>query len=304
MSFSRIRENTLKDGIIYTTIDGNEINVKINNYNSNYTDTSNPLTSHDYDVNHEVSFSKDVVDKEIIIENFYEDPYPTMSLNSSDLPVTNGSQSYVPGFGTVTHYTLPNENIIINVTEPGHALHPGIVVRELYEKDGVHYVNSTGIGNGFPYAAGGVLGDWVWSGDANRIGIESVHEEVTGTKMPKGFTPPPKYKPTSESIEDALSPLDDAQGVNPPGAGGGGDPLVLDMNGDGQISLTSLENGVYFDIWGEGFARQTGWVAAEDGMLALDQNGNGTIDDLSELFGSGHMVAANGNSEFQAREAT
>ena len=102
-------------------------------------------------------------------------------------------------------------------------------------------------------------------------------------------------------LTDALSPLDDAEGVNPPGAGGGGDPLVLDMNGDGQISLTSVENGVYFDIWGDGFARRTGWVAPEDGMLALDQNGNGTIDDLSELFGSGHFAVANDNSEYQAK---
>ena len=37
---------------------------------------------------------------------------------------------------------------------------------------------------------------------------------------------------------------------------------------------------------GDGFAEPTGWVMGDDGLLALDANLNGTIDDISELFGS------------------
>ena len=40
-----------------------------------------------------------------------------------------------------------------------------------------------------------------------------------------------------------------------------------------------------FDVDGDGFAEKTGWVGAHDGLLALDRDGNGTIDDVSELFG-------------------
>lgn len=36
-----------------------------------------------------------------------------------------------------------------------------------------------------------------------------------------------------------------------------------------------------------GFAEHTGWVAPDDGLLAFDRNGNGRIDDNTELFGDG-----------------
>lgn len=64
------------------------------------------------------------------------------------------------------------------------------------------------------------------------------------------------------------------------------DPLVLDLNFDG-VRLTSLTGtNIRFDLDGDGFAERTGWVSAQDGLLVLDQNGNGTIDNGNELFGT------------------
>ncbi|TIP25753.1 MAG: hypothetical protein E5X67_23465, partial [Mesorhizobium sp.] len=64
------------------------------------------------------------------------------------------------------------------------------------------------------------------------------------------------------------------------------DPLVIDLDGDG-IELTSLgASAAYFDLDGDGFAERTGWVGPDDGLLVLDENGNGRIDDIAELFGS------------------
>ena len=40
-----------------------------------------------------------------------------------------------------------------------------------------------------------------------------------------------------------------------------------------------------FDHNGDGFADLTGWVAPNDGVLVMDRNGNGVIDDGTELFG-------------------
>jgi T1SS-143 domain-containing protein len=61
-------------------------------------------------------------------------------------------------------------------------------------------------------------------------------------------------------------------------------PLIIDLNGDG-INLTTAENGVWFDINGDGVKDKTGWVKSDDGLLVLDKNHNGTIDGQSELFG-------------------
>ena len=64
------------------------------------------------------------------------------------------------------------------------------------------------------------------------------------------------------------------------------DPLVIDLDGDG-VSLTSLAGSqVHFDLDGNAFAERTGWVSPTDGLLARDVNGNGTIDNVSELFGT------------------
>ncbi len=62
-------------------------------------------------------------------------------------------------------------------------------------------------------------------------------------------------------------------------------PLVLDLNGDG-IRTTALgETTGGFDLLNNGVAIDSGWLSAEDGFLAIDVNGNGRIDDRSELFG-------------------
>jgi RHS repeat-associated protein len=63
------------------------------------------------------------------------------------------------------------------------------------------------------------------------------------------------------------------------------DPLILDLDGNG-IELISIEqSGVLFDLNADGFKEQTGWVSPNDGMLALDANGNAQIDNITELFG-------------------
>lgn len=75
------------------------------------------------------------------------------------------------------------------------------------------------------------------------------------------------------------------------------DPLVLDLNGDG-IKVVGLEqSGAFFDLDGDGLAERTGWISGSmlvgasggDGLLAIDRNGNGVIDGIPELVGSGFV---------------
>ncbi|MBX9258609.1 calcium-binding protein [Desmonostoc muscorum CCALA 125] len=63
------------------------------------------------------------------------------------------------------------------------------------------------------------------------------------------------------------------------------DPLVLDLDGDG-VELISLEQSrTFFDTNSNGFREYTSWVSADDGLLVLDANNDGQINDISELFG-------------------
>ncbi len=62
-------------------------------------------------------------------------------------------------------------------------------------------------------------------------------------------------------------------------------PLIIDLDNDG-IELVSLaDSGAFFDMNADGFAELTGWVQSDDALLALDVNGNGIIDNITELFG-------------------
>ena len=64
------------------------------------------------------------------------------------------------------------------------------------------------------------------------------------------------------------------------------DPLTLDLNGNGLETVpVSATNPVYFDLTGEGVQSSVGWVAPNDGFLTLDRNGDGLINDGTELFG-------------------
>lgn len=64
-------------------------------------------------------------------------------------------------------------------------------------------------------------------------------------------------------------------------------PIILDLGGD-SYQLTPLARGVEFDLRNEGRRRRVSWTrpGIENAFLALDRNGNGQIDNGSELFGN------------------
>src|SRR4051812_16379827 len=68
--------------------------------------------------------------------------------------------------------------------------------------------------------------------------------------------------------------------------------FVVDMAGDGR-RLTSARDGVLFDLDRKGTPTRVGWTApgSDDAFLVLDVNGNGRIDDGSEMLGDGWRLA-------------
>ena len=69
-----------------------------------------------------------------------------------------------------------------------------------------------------------------------------------------------------------------------------GSPIILDLNGDG-VKTMSVTEGVKFDVFATGNKVNTGWVSGADGLLVLDRNHDGVINDGSELFGTATNLA-------------
>ena len=64
-------------------------------------------------------------------------------------------------------------------------------------------------------------------------------------------------------------------------------PIIIDVDHSG-FSMTDAAGGVVFNILNDGVPLQISWTAASstNAFLVLDRNGNGTIDNGTELFGN------------------
>ncbi|WP_218510706.1 SdrD B-like domain-containing protein [Variovorax sp. dw_308] len=62
-------------------------------------------------------------------------------------------------------------------------------------------------------------------------------------------------------------------------------PIVLDLDGNGIHTVSRFDAQGSFDLLGNGTAVKSGWISSGDAFLAVDNNHNGTIDSVSELFG-------------------
>ncbi len=77
------------------------------------------------------------------------------------------------------------------------------------------------------------------------------------------------------------------------------DPLVLDLNGDGVRLTDYLGAPVLFDADNDGGSlEETGWVSPEDGIVVVDSNANGKIDNISETLSEyfGGVAGKDGNA--------
>jgi len=129
-------------------------------------------------------------------------------------------------------------------------------------------------------------------GSANGVDFKAAFPPTTlwTHQDPQGISCGPVLDPTFVAPPPPCTPI--------PRAGGrilDGDtdpltcttPIIIDTEGEG-FHLTSADNGVTFDIYGDGHPIRIAWTAPgyHNAFLALDRDGSGTITSGKELFGN------------------
>ena len=161
-------------------------------------------------------------------------------------------------------------------------------------------IDSSELPSGFHFPNAGPLGI---SGDRGRINPDDFHDwpdtgGYGGGTPDGGGTNGFPYIPGLGIVPPLINDLfTKARGIAAPRR----DPLILDLDGDGIETIASTD-GAYFDHDGNGFAERTGWVSPDDGLLVMDRNNDGIINNGGELFGD-QTILQNGlmaTDSFQA----
>lgn len=77
------------------------------------------------------------------------------------------------------------------------------------------------------------------------------------------------------------------------------DPLIIDLDGNRNVVRELFDSTAYFDLDNDGFRERVAWSLANDGFLVRDLNGNGLIDNGTEMFGSGRAEQDGGSVQLR-----
>jgi serine-aspartate repeat-containing protein C/D/E len=115
------------------------------------------------------------------------------------------------------------------------------------------------------------MNDWKW-GVKNTGGNDAIDSDVNGDMVSKVNV----TKTDNINLSSGENDMRWDAGIT---------PIAIDLNGDGIHTIARADMHGSFDLLGTGKAIQSGWLSGSDGFLAVDGNGNGSIDGINELFG-------------------
>ena len=120
---------------------------------------------------------------------------------------------------------------------------------------------------------------------------EKPEEPEGGTEKPQTDNPPSIPEDTKGNIGKLWEDAENSRS-----------PLVVDLDGDGNIETVSTDGNVHFDFDSNQKIENSGWIGKNEGFLVRDLNGNGQIDNGTEMFGN-HTVLQNGKNAVNGFEA-
>ena len=159
------------------------------------------------------------------------------------------------------------------------------------------------VGDAFAGPFGIVPGQWIgsglgmWAGNlfsgVDQAMAQAMNKQAFGGDNPEDqdidLSKIPAYM-SSTPMKETPGLFQQAEAATEPIPGIWRDPLLVDLDGDG-IETTTLQNGTYFDHDKNGFAQESAWVGADDGVLAFDKNADGVINNGGEIFGDNYVLS-------------
>jgi hypothetical protein len=138
-----------------------------------------------------------------------------------------------------------------------------------------------------PWAAADMTAEstgW-WYGDVTAFGQVSYWSNANEFGIPQSG--PHSAMSLEKTIDLGSSPEEDQPDDCVPAGATYCTPILIPTTKANKYDLTSAAEGVWFDMGGTGVQVLTAWTApnSDIAFLAIDRNGNGVIDNGTELFG-------------------